>query len=327
MQLKPHEMQNIREGNYRFLCSACGQKWTRWPSLDCPGIPVFGSWEEVPEGYYSMTRMEREFHRTTDWSKPHAAKRDRRAPYLLELYHIDQCEPIPIDPVRSEAAKKGQQRRQQRYTCLFCKEYQRHRWQQKKFHHDITMCDACYTNIELWNKQVEWARERVAENAQVCYYRYSSEGIGLSRKRVLREVEILRMDGLQLYQASEFDPDVFFPILMQSPTVIPPDCGPNLFYVCPDTEKYPYWQTPYWTLENGLPLVCDPEGGFIDVTWRGREIYRLTTIPDPYLYLCQLWGIEVDKQTSKAEKMRRAILKAAEAGPIQIRSHLAEGVK
>jgi transcription elongation factor Elf1 len=315
MQLGPHRLEEIREGKNRYHCATCGQSWTREPRSTCPGVPTYSRWAEVPEGFYSMTRMRLEFRRQTDWDRPHAAVRQLKAPYLFALYDINRCEPIPLSAIQQSAAEKRRQTLHDKWTCWLCGKYHRHRWQQKQFHSELQMCHGCFHNIDLWNKQIAWAKERIAENAQIAVFEYVPAA-RVADKGTLRNVEILRLDGTPVPQPEPFDPDAFFTTIMQVRTIYQPHRYDALYYVCPDQQRYPMWETRS-DFEFGVPLVRR-DGKFVNVTWHfGQDIYRRVPIPDPYLHLCQLWRIVVDEQAGQAEKMRRVILKVAEQEPLE----------
>ena len=328
MQLGPHRLEEIREGKNRYHCTTCGQTWTREPRSTCPGVPTYSSWSDVPEGFYSMTRMRLEFRRQTDWDRPHAAVRQLKAPYLFALYDINRCEPTPISAVHESAAEKRRQTLHDKWTCWLCGKYHRHRWQQKQFHSELQMCHGCFHNIDLWNKQIAWAKERIAENAQIAVFEYVSAA-KVADKGTLRNVEILRLDGTPVPQLEPFDPDAFFTTVMQVRTIYQPHRYDALYYVCPDQQRYPE-HPPDARVPGRGRRAAAPDGarGLLrerhfparaDLQRLGclRQAALRVPIPDPYLHLCQLWRIVVDEQAGQAEKMRRVILKVAEQEPLE----------
>lgn len=313
MQLGQHQVEDIKEGTNRFRCTLCGQQWTKEPRSACAGVPTYKA-GEVPEGFYSMSRMRVEFRRQTDWDQPHAAVRKLRAPYLLMLYDIHRCEPIPLSAAQEKASEKRRQTLHDRWTCWFCNKYHRHRWQQEKFHTDLQMCEGCYAKIEQWNKQIAWAQERIQENAQIAVFTYEP-GPGFE-KGTLTNIEIMHLDGSLVPQPETFDPDAFFTALMAISTIYAPHSYDHLYQFC-DQQRYHMWET-HHEFEFGVPLVRTKDGAWINVTWHGGlDIYRRAAITDPYLHLCELWGIAVDEQVSQAEKMRRVIFKVAEQEPLE----------
>ena len=314
MQLAQHHIEEIKEGTYRFRCTVCGQKWTREPRSACAGVPTYQS-GEVPEGFYSMTRMRLEFRRQTDWDQPHAAVRKLKAPYLLMLYDINRCEPIPVSATQERASEKRRKTLHDRWTCWVCGEYHRHRWQQEQFHSDLQMCHGCYWKIDRWNAQIAWAQERIQENAQIATFT-REWGPGFD-PGTLTNIEIRHLDGSLVPQPEHFDPDAFFPAILSVSTIYAPHTYDHLYSFC-DQQKYQMWETRQ-EFEGGVPLVRKDDGAWINVSWHmGEDIYRRVAIADPYLHLCQLWGIGIDEHASQAEKMRQVILTVARQEPLEL---------
>jgi DNA polymerase III epsilon subunit-like protein len=308
-----HQFEEVKTGPYKVRCTVCQQQWRSYSQTRCPGVVTYRSWSEVPERFVTWTELQRRRLQTSR-ALPSAAVRILKSPYFRYLFDSEQATPRLVSPARQAATLRQEMVRRERYTCARCQTYQQRRREQEAFHVELHLCDPCYEGITAWNKQIAWARERLAGNALVCQATYHSAP--LEAKATLRDVLILRLDGTVVYQAEEFDPAIFFPLLLEHDTVVSPDFWEHLYYVCPDQQRYPYWTARHSGIAGGLPVVQEQER-LVNVTLGRDSIYRRPEIPDPIGHLCARWHLAIDPQASTAEKMRQLITSVAAASPLE----------
>ncbi len=194
--MQPHALvRSDADPHAQFQCAVCSDHWSTRPDrfAPCFGVPVYHSWDKVPDELKMRSQLEAEGLRPGALPAGVYLESRGKKSLLYWLYQISQAQPKRrLSLLQHEALAQAREARKAAHTCMRCQ-----RWfRDKSTLNTLHRCGHCEGAVWRRNDAIRWSKEVLTDPRTLLLDTETTELAGY-----VCAVALVRPDGAVLFDA------------------------------------------------------------------------------------------------------------------------------